>query len=153
MLQLYLDYQIMRIGNWDQEVIKQICALEGIYDSIKYFLQYDKEYRFDSKKVIVYGSSAGGNLAVSVCILAKERNEIQIGLQILNYPYLDLAKSPMDKGHPDDELPMYDLFPELYADSEQLKDPHISPVYATREKLTLLPEAVITVAGSDSLNE
>lgn len=45
---------------------------------------------------------------------------------------------------------MYDLFPELYADLEQLKDTNVSPVYATREQLTSLLEAVITVAESNS---
>jgi len=146
-----LDVNIIAIGYRKTPDYRYPCALEDIYDSIKYFLQHDEDYSFDGKKVIVYGSSAGANLAASVCILAKERNEIQIGLQILNYPYLDLAKNPIEKGHPEDELPMYDLFPELYADLEQLKDTNVSLVYATREQLTSLPEAVITVAESDSL--
>lgn len=147
-----LDVNIISIDYRKTPDYRYPCALEDTYDSIKYFLQHDEEYSFDGKKVIVYGSSAGANLAASACILAKERNEIQIGLQILNYPYLDLAKNPIEKEHTEDELPMYDLFPELYADLEKLKDPHISPIYAMREQLICLPEAIITVAENDSLN-
>ncbi|NMM65206.1 alpha/beta hydrolase [Clostridium sp. P21] len=90
--------------------------------------------------------------AASVCILAKERNEIQIGLQILNYPYLDLIKNPIEKGHPEEELPLFQLAHELYANLEQLKDAHISPIYATREQLICLLEAIITLAENDALN-
>src|SRR5258708_6777133 len=60
---------------------------------------YDQpeQLRINRERIAVGGHSAGGNLTAAICLLARERNEFPIALQILDYPPLDLATDPNEK--------------------------------------------------------
>src|SRR5260370_42002790 len=46
----------------------------------------------DEDSIIVAGDSAGGNLAAAVCLMAKEKGEPDIAMQVLIYPVTDLLR-------------------------------------------------------------
>ena len=101
------------------------------------------------------GHSAGGNLSTVICMKAKKEGEFQFVCQVLDYPPLDLATSPLKKPQPKGAIPpkMALMFNACYVDPAQAKDPYVSPVYATQEDLAGLPPALFILAGGDSLHD
>lgn len=127
-------------------------ALYDVYDSIEYIQSHREDFGIHTDDWSVYGFSAGGNLAAAVCLLDTQRGgKLKLRRQILNYPYVDLATSPKDKGHPESERLIYTLFPEYYCGEQDPHDPLISPVYAPEENLKLLPRAIILLGERDPL--
>lgn len=127
--------------------------LEDVYDSIEYLEAHLDDYGVTSRDFSVFGFSAGGNLAASVCLLDQQRGgRLNIRRQILNYPYLDLATSPKVKGHVESERMIYTLFPEYYCQDHDPAERMISPVYSTEEDLKGLPRAIILMADRDPLH-
>jgi acetyl esterase len=100
------------------------------------------------------GHSAGGNLSTVTCMQAKKAGQFQFVCQVLDYPPLDLATSPLAKPQPKGSLSpqMAQIFRACYVDPDQAKDPYVSPVYATPEDLEGLPPALFILAGRDSLH-
>ena len=70
------------------EVMDYDC-LYDVYDSIRYLKDHAEDFGFDKDHISVFGSSAGGNLAAAVCILAGQKKEFTLDNQILMYPFLD----------------------------------------------------------------
>lgn len=129
------------------------CALYDVYDSIAYVQAHAAAFGIEGDDWSVYGFSAGGNLAASVCLLDAQRgNRLRLRRQILNYPYIDLATSPKEKGHPESERMIYSLFPEYYCGERDPRDPLISPVYAGEELLAKTPRAIVSLGESDPLH-
>ena len=69
------------------------CSLEDSINAVNYIFENNKQIKFDKKKVIVCGDSAGGNLALIVAILSKEKKLPKIIGQILFYPWIDFTMS------------------------------------------------------------
>ena len=69
------------------------CSLEDSINAVKYIFENNKKIKFDKKKVVVCGDSAGGNLALIVAILSKEKKLPKIIGQILFYPWIDFTMS------------------------------------------------------------
>ena len=69
------------------------CSLEDSINAVNYIFEYYKQIKFDKKKVVVCGDSAGGNLALIVAILSKEKKLPKIIGQILFYPWIDFTMS------------------------------------------------------------
>jgi acetyl esterase len=86
---------------------------------------------------------------------AKQKKEFDIALLILDYPPLDLLTDPADKPESDKtSIPPQRArdFNLLYVENEA-NARHIlaSPVYASKEELSELPETLIYTAGHDNL--
>lgn len=127
------------------------AALEDVYGTVCYFCEHGSEYGINVEKTAVMGASAGGNLALAAAQMDRQKHTRHIRTVILNYPYLDLAADPAEKGHPAEEELMYRLFPEFYAAGQDLQNPLISPLYMTEEQLRMLPPVYLTAAGADVL--
>ena len=69
------------------------CSLEDTINAVKYVFENSKQIKFDKNKVLVCGDSAGGNLALIVAILSKEKKLPKIIGQILFYPWIDFTMS------------------------------------------------------------
>lgn len=65
------------------------AAHDDAYHVTKYIYEHPKEF-YGNGILAVGGDSAGGNLAASVCHLAKASKEINIVFQLLFYPWVDL---------------------------------------------------------------
>jgi acetyl esterase len=73
------------------------AAVEQCYQLMKWIFNNPDDLKSDPQRLGIGGHSAGGNLAASVCLLAKERKEFTIKCQIIDYAVLDLATSPREK--------------------------------------------------------
>lgn len=130
-------------------------AVEAVYDVVLHYVSNADEYGINPQLVGVGGHSAGGNLATVTCIRAKERGDLTLRYQILDYPPLDLYTDPLSKPTPKKSMviKMGVMFNACYIESEKAKDPCASPVFATTAQLVGLPPALIIVAGLDSLHD
>ena len=110
----------------------------------------------DPLKLVVGGDSAGGNLAASVALRARDQAFPQLAGQVLIYPVTDLTQSQ----------PSYESFAEGYLltrdsmtwfiqqylpQAIDLKTPEASVLFA--ESLVGLPPTLLLVAGFDPLRD
>ena len=65
------------------------AALEDCYAALLYFKEYAAELGCAVDQVMVGGESAGGGLTVALCMLARDRGEVNIAFQMPLYPMLD----------------------------------------------------------------
>lgn len=127
------------------------APVEDAYDSAVYLKAHAGEFGFDPDHISVCGNSAGANIAAAVCLMAKERGGISFDYQILNYPEVDFATDPAEKGSGGVDLPLMYVFNELYVKPADVKDICCSPIFATKEQLAGLPAAIVYTADVDSL--
>jgi acetyl esterase len=130
-------------------------AVNQVYAVVKHVFENAAEYAIDGERTAIGGHSAGGNLSTVTCMKAKKEADFQFVCQVLDYPPLDLATSPLNKPKPKGCVPprMAMIFDACYVDPAQAQDPYVSPVYATREDLEGLPPALLILAGRDSLRD
>lgn len=65
------------------------AALDDCYAALTYMKDHADELQFNSGKIMVGGESAGGGLTAAVCMLARDRGEVNIAFQMPLYPMLD----------------------------------------------------------------
>jgi acetyl esterase len=133
-------------------------AIEQAYSATKYVAEHGPELGVDSTRLAVLGDSAGGNIAAAVTLLAKERGEPRIDLQVLLYPVTDA----------DFVTGSYDTFADgpwltrramkwfwdaYLPDVPARREPTATPLNATLEQLEGLPEALVIVAENDVLRD
>ncbi len=111
----------------------------------------------DPARLGVSGDSAGGGLAASVALMARDRGGPALDLQILIYPMADLSGS----GYPSrvENAEGYLLTSralewfntQLLDKAEDISNPYVSPASAT--DLAGLPRAVVVTAGYDPMRD
>lgn len=146
-----LDVNIASIGYRKTPDYMYPCAIEDAYDSAIYLKEHAEEFGFNQEHISTFGSSAGANIASTVCILAKEKGAITFKNQILNYPFLDIDTDPLAKGRGSLEGHIMYVFNELYCKPEETRLPKVSPIFADKKQLEGLPKAIIITAGNDNL--
>ncbi|MDO9380120.1 MAG: alpha/beta hydrolase [Nocardioidaceae bacterium] len=112
------------------------------------------EQGWDGSRVAVGGFSAGGNLAASACLQARDRETFAPALQLLGVPSLDVAepvaakRSPL--AHPMISPPLLDLVrATYYPDEDRRLEPYASPLLAP--DLSRLPRAMVVTGELDAL--
>lgn len=126
-------------------------ALDDAYDTLCYFQAHGAEHGYDANRILVMGCSAGANLAATLCIYAKQKENMGIERQILMYPFLDAYTDPDSKGNGSSGEPILYLFNELHCTPEEAKQSIVSPIFAKREELVNMPEAIFCMADNDAL--
>ena len=133
--------------------------LEDVYETIQWIIKNKKELNIDPGRIAICGHSAGGNFSAAICMMAQERKEFKLVLQILDYPPLDIYKDPYLKTNvPTMKYAIPSMvavvFNKCYlAKPEDAQNPLVSPVYAKIEDLKGLPPALIFTAENDTLWE
>ncbi len=65
------------------------AALEDCYAALEWMYGHADELGIDRNRIVVGGESAGGGLTAAVCLLARDKGDIRIALQLPLYPMLD----------------------------------------------------------------
>ncbi|MBL1076845.1 alpha/beta hydrolase [Nocardia sp. 2] len=112
----------------------------------------------DSSRIAVAGDSVGGNMAIALTLMAKERGDVSFVQQVLFYPVTDAA---FDTESYEKFADGYFLtregmrwFWDQYTTSAQDRAQiTASPLRATTEQLTGLPPALVITAENDVLRD
>lgn len=78
-------------------------AIEECYEALLYLKNNADSLNVDVSKIVVGGNSAGGGLAAALAILARDRAEVDVKLQLPLFPMLDdrmTTKSMIDNDGP-----------------------------------------------------
>lgn len=73
------------------------AALEDCYAALLYLKNHADELGIAEDRLMVGGESAGGGLAVAVCMLARDKGEIAVAFQMPLYPMLDDRDTPSSR--------------------------------------------------------
>lgn len=133
-------------------------ALEECYAVVKWIAEEGAQNGFDPSRIAIAGDSAGGNLAIGVTLLAKERGEPAIIRQLLFYP---VTNADYETGSYRQFASGYFLsrdamkwFWDQYTTSSGERDMVVaSPLLASLEQLSGLPPALIITAEADVLRD
>lgn len=131
-------------------------APEDCYDGIKYFVDHAEEYGIDVARLGVGGESAGAELAIDMVMLANDRKDFQFKLQLLSYPNVNLGYVAEDvmvgaAPYPGFFQNFYVTSPACYCDPCQLRNPLISPLFASDATLEAMPTTVLLTCEFDQL--
>jgi acetyl esterase len=130
------------------------AGLEDCYAVTRWVAESGAELGVDPRRVAVGGASAGGNLAASVALLARQRGAPKLALQLLVYPPLDYrADAPPSEEETDPLLfgsrDVVWCWSHYLADAADGDDPLASPLRA--DDLRGLPPALVVTAELDPL--
>ena len=133
-------------------------ALEESYAVARWIVAEGASRGLDASRLAVAGDSVGGNMSAALTLLAKERGDVAFKQQVLFYPVTDASF----------DTPSYHEFAEgyflrrdamrwfwdQYTTSEaQRAEITASPLRATVEQLTGLPQALVITAEADVLRD
>lgn len=130
-------------------------GLEDVYDCIKYALTLP-ELKASPDKIILWGHSAGANLAAGAAYLSVQGNDFHPCLQILDYPYMDPWKKAAQRAPIKYSVSgkLMDTFAHYYTnDEEALKNILISPILHNPSCFRRMPKTFILLCGRDNLND
>lgn len=139
------------------EVRYPVAAEEG-YAALNYLAEQGKELGIDGNHLSLLGDSAGGNLAINIMLLALERNGPKVDALLLYYPVtsgdLNTPSYTQFSGGPWLTKAAMEWFWDAYApEVSERKDPHLSPIYATKEQLKNFPRTLVITAENDVLRD
>ncbi|HMJ75527.1 MAG TPA: alpha/beta hydrolase [Iamia sp.] len=129
--------------------------LDDCVAAYEWFLAHLDELRVDPDRVAIGGTSAGGNLAVATCLVARDRGLPMPMFQWLEVPGLDLAlgspsvqENAVGFGLTAEAL---DEYAGRYAGTADRSDPLVSPLLAS--DLAGLPPTVVLTADLDPVRD
>ena len=147
----YLNVNVASVNYRMSPEVKDYTCLEDSYDSALYLAEHAPEFGFDPNRISVFGSSAGGNLAAAVTLMAKKRGDLKLDHQILMYPFLDGYTDPDEKGPGSFSGLLPHIMNQLHFSPEFAKDPLLSPLFAEPDMLAQLPKTMIAYCEEDNL--
>ena len=65
------------------------AAIEDCYDALMYLKNHTDKLGINKNQIMVGGESAGGGLCVAVCMMARDKGEVNIAYQMPLYPMID----------------------------------------------------------------
>ena len=129
--------------------------LEDCVAAYEWFLARLDVFGVDPERVAIGGTSAGGNLAVATCLVARDRGLPMPMFQWLEVPGLDLtlgSPSVQENGEGYGlTAENLDAYAGRYAGPEQRSDPLVSPLLAS--DLSGLPPTVVLTADLDPVRD
>ena len=146
-----LDMNIISVGYRKAPRHKWRESLADAYDSAMYLHDNSGAFGFDRERMILFGPSAGGNLAAAVCIKAVRENSMFFSDLILLYPLLDVSTEPELKGPEYYGGPAAYVMNEQHILPEESMDPLASPLFAGEEDLKGFPRTMVVTAEMDVL--
>lgn len=141
----------------DYDVAPQVrypVAQEQAHDVLAWVARHHRQLRVDAARTTVGGFSAGGNLAASACLQARDLGSVAPDAQLLVVPSLDVAEPPETKaarspGGMVDVRLLRLVRSTYFRDAGRRAEPYASPLRAT--DLGGLPPTMVVTAGRDTL--
>ncbi len=140
----------------DYDVAPQVrypVAQEQAHDVTEFLVERGHELELDGGRLAIGGFSAGGNLAASACLQARDRGTFEARFLLLGVPSLDVAEEYADKrpvGSPMLGEGILDLVRATYfKDAARRTEPYASPLRA--ESLAGLPPTLVVTGERDLL--
>jgi acetyl esterase len=132
------------------------AAADDAYAATRWASEHATELGIDADRLAVGGSSAGGNLAAAVTLMARERGGPKIALQLLHVPVMDhdFTRASYERNAEGMGLTRAGMewFWSHYApDIARRDEPFASPLRA--KDLRGLPPAILVVAECDPLRD
>jgi acetyl esterase len=133
-------------------------AIEENYTVLRWVAERGAEIGLDGSRIAVAGDSIGGNLAIALTFMAKQRSGPALAAQALFYPATDARFDTQSyvefaEGHflrRDAMQWFWDLYTSGEAERAEIT---ASPLRATPEQLSGLPKALVITAGADILRD
>ena len=127
------------------------------YSALEYVAANGAALGIDPARLAVAGDSAGGNMAIAVTMMAKDRASPEISHQLLFYPVTDdvsdnVSYRAFGEG-PFLTRKAMEYFLEANFPAENRNDVLAFPLRASTEELSGLPAATIIVAENDLLRD
>lgn len=126
------------------------AGLEDCYSALTWAKDNARAFGFDSSRIAIGGTSAGGGLAATLAQLAHDRNEVSPVFQLLTYPMLD-DRTALRADIDDSLSPAWSQRSNRFGWQSYLGNGEPQPysVPARRENLSGLPPAWIGVGTLD----
>jgi acetyl esterase len=130
--------------------------VEDCYQVTRWIIENGPAERIDPKRVAVGGDSAGGNLATTVCLMARDRGGPPLVYQLLLYPITNNAFNTQSykdcaSGYYLTAEDMKWFWNHYLRDEIDGRNPYASPLVA--KDLSSLPPALIITAEFDPLRD
>ncbi len=122
------------------------------HDVVEWVAQNAGTQGLDGRRLVVGGFSAGGNLAASVCLQARDQGHQPARLQLLGVPSLDVSTTHKPATVPRpmiSERTVRLVRATYFKDASRRSEPYASPLLA--EDLHGLPPALVVTAEHDAL--
>ena len=137
---------------------KYPVALEEAYAATKWIAQNGKTVNVNASRLAVAGDSVGGNMAAAVALLAKERDGPPIRFQLLFYPVTDAnfetsSYMKYQEGYWLSREAMKWFWDNYVSNQTNIKEPTVSPLRASIDRLRGLPPALIINGEFDVLRD
>ncbi len=137
---------------------KYPTAIEEAYAATKWIVENGQSLNLNTSRLVVVGDSVGGNMAIAVTMLSKERGGPTITFQVLFYPVTDASFDTVSYNKYQDGYfltreSMKWFWNNYLPNGINRKEPIISPLQASTEQLQGLPPALIIVGENDVLRD
>jgi acetyl esterase len=133
------------------------AALEDSLDATRWVAANAAALQIDSRRLVIAGDSAGGNMATVIATKARDAKEPAIALQVLVYPVtnLNVADTPSHREFATDHFltrsAMEWFMEQLFAPGADRTNPDASPDFI--KDLRDLPPALVITAECDPLRD
>lgn len=133
-------------------------ALEQLYYATKYISDHGLSMNLDPTKLAVFGDSVGGNMAIGVTLLSKQRQGPHISQQILFYPVTNCNfNTPSYKKYANGpwltKKSMQWFWDAYEPDHQKRKSILMSPLRASLDDLNGLPPCLLITDENDVLRD
>jgi acetyl esterase/lipase len=134
--------------------------IEQCYAVARWVTEQGESHGLDPTRIAVAGDSAGGNMAAVLCIMAKQRGDVNFVQQSMYYPMTDAVTNEdsesyrLFKDGPYGTAETMEWFWSSYLPAQDLRgESTVSPLRATLDELTGMPPALVIVDENDILRD
>ncbi len=159
-----IDYRLCPDYKWND-------SIKDCLDSTLYLMEHADDYGFDCKHISLMGQSAGASIATASSLAINlVKNDIHLDKRfdssllennnlknisfdnvILIYPMLDQITEPEDKGPGSYGGTVCYVSNDLHCNDENIYNPLVSPIVATKDMLKGHPATIIVYSENDNL--
>jgi acetyl esterase len=131
------------------------AGVEDCYAALQWVVAHASDIDGDADRVAIVGDSAGGNLAASVALMARDRDGPRLRQQVLIYPMLNPRADTPSHLHTGSGYYLVteevQWFWSQYTSKDNWRNPYAAPTSAS--DLSGLPPALVVTAENDPLRD